>query len=310
VNNVAWQGRRVLVTGARGFIASRLCDRLIAGGAEVCGVSTKAITPRAGLSWRQIDLTDRAAVTALISDVRPEVLFHLAGHVTGSQSVEHVGPTVDQNLVSTINILTTAVETVRCRVVLAGSMQEPPADDPAGVLCSPYAASKWACTAYARMFHGLYQLPVSIARPFMVYGPGQWDSAKLLPYVVTSFLNGEAPRVSSGDRAMDWVYVDDVVEGFLAVALSEFDDARMIDLGTGALVSIREIVARVRRIVGSNIEASFGAIPDRPFERPHAARVAETTRLIGWSASTSLDDGLRAAVDWYREQHAGQGVTR
>jgi nucleoside-diphosphate-sugar epimerase len=300
----------VLVTGARGFIASRLCHRLIADGAVVCGLSTKAIAPRAGMSWRQADLTDRAAVNALIRDVRPEVVFHLAGHVTGSQDVEQVGPTVSQNLISTINILTTAVETVRCRVVLAGSMQEPSPDDPNGVLCSPYAASKWACNAYARMFHGLYQLPVSIARPFMVYGPGQWDSAKLLPYVVTSFLNGEAPRVSSGDRALDWVYVDDVVEGFLVVASSEFDDARTVDLGTGTFVSIREIIARVRHIIGSSIDAGFGAITDRPFERPHAARVEETRRLIGWSASTSLDDGLRATVAWHREQRAAQGVTR
>jgi nucleoside-diphosphate-sugar epimerase len=306
---VALQGRRVLVTGARGFIASRLCHRLIAEGADVCGLSTKPITPRAGMSWHQIDLTDRAAVTAVIRDVRPEVVFHLAGHVTGSQKVEHVGPTVDQNLISTINILTTAVETVRCRVVLAGSMHEPSPDDPDGVLCSPYAASKWACTAYARMFHGLYQLPVSIARPFMVYGPGQWDSAKLLPHVVTSFLNGVAPRVSSGERALDWVYVDDVVEGFLVVAMSEFADARTIDLGTGTLVSIREIVARVRRMIGSSCDAGFGAIQDRPFERPHAARVEETRRLIGWSAATSLDDGLRATVAWYRERLAAPGVT-
>jgi UDP-glucose 4-epimerase len=310
VSNPAWQGRRVLVTGARGFIASRLCQRLIADDAVVCGLSTKAITPRAGMSWRQIDLTDRAAVTALIRDVRPEVLFHLAGHVTGSQSVEHVLPTVDQNLISTINILTTAVETAGCRVVLAGSMQEPSPDDPNSVLCSPYAASKWACNAYARMFHGLYRLPVSIARPFMVYGPGQWDSAKLLPYVITSFLKGDAPRVSSGDRALDWVYVDDAVDGFLAVALSPFDDARTIDLGTGTLVSIRDVIGRVRRIIGSHVDAGFGAIPDRPFERPHAARVEETKQLIGWSASTSLDDGLKATVDWYREQLAAPGVTR
>jgi nucleoside-diphosphate-sugar epimerase len=300
----------VLVTGARGFIASRLCHRLIADGADVCGLSTKAIKPLAGMSWRQVDLTDRAAVTTLIRDLRPEVVFHLAGHVTGSQNVEQVGPTVDQNLISTINILTTAVETVRCRVVLAGSMQEPSPDDPNGVLCSPYAASKWACNAYARMFHGLYQLPVSIARPFMVYGPGQWDSAKLLPYVITSFLNGDAPRVSSGDRALDWVYVDDAVEGFLLVALSEFVDARTIDLGTGTLVSIREIIARVRHIIGSQVDAGFGAIPDRAFERPHAARVEDTKRLIGWSASTSLDDGLRATVAWHREHLAAQGVTR
>jgi UDP-glucose 4-epimerase len=304
--STAWKGRRVLVTGARGFIASRLCRRLISEGADVCGLSTKAIEPQAGMSWHQIDLTDGAAVTRLIGEVRPEVIFHLAGHVTGSQKVDQVGPTFDQNLASTINVLTAAVETSRCRVLLAGSMQEP---DHTGVLCSPYAASKWACSGYARMFHDLYQLPVSIARPFMVYGPGQWDPAKLLPYVITSFLNGAAPRVSSGDRAIDWVYVDDVVDGFLIVASSEFNDARAIDLGTGNLVSIREIIERVRRIIGSPVEASFGAVPDRPLERPHAARVEETRHLIGWSASTSLDDGLRASIDWYRERLSAERET-
>jgi nucleoside-diphosphate-sugar epimerase len=144
----------------------------------------------------------------------------------------------------------------------------------------------------------------------MVYGPGQWDPAKLLPYVITSFLKGEAPRVSSGDRALDWVYVDDVVDGFLEVALSEFADGRTIDLGTGSLVSIREIIARLRGIIGESVDASFGAIPDRPFERPHFARVEETRQLIGWSASTSLDDGLREAVEWYRDRLAAQGVAQ
>ncbi|HKE85996.1 MAG TPA: NAD(P)-dependent oxidoreductase [Vicinamibacterales bacterium] len=305
-----WAGRRVLVTGARGFIASHLCRRLIDDEAVVCGISTKAIKGREGMTWRQIDLTNRVAVRELIAEVRPEVIFHLAGHVTGSQSVEQVAPTLDQNLISTINILTASVETVRSPVLLAGSMQEPDPKDPAGVLPSPYAASKWACNAYARMFHGLYQLPVSIARPFMVYGPGQWDSVKLLPYVITSFLNGESPRVSSGDRVMDWVYVDDVVDGFLLVASSEYMDGRTIDLGTGDLVSIREIVDRVRRLLGTSVEATFGAVPDRPFERPHAARVDETKQLIGWTASTSLDDGLRHAIGWYRDQFVSGAVSR
>jgi nucleoside-diphosphate-sugar epimerase len=143
-----------------------------------------------------------------------------------------------------------------------------------------------------------------------VYGPGQWDTVKLLPYVITSFLNGESPRVSSGDRVMDWVYVDDVVDGFLLVAASEYVDGRTIDLGTGDLVSIREIVDRVRRLLGSSVDVSFGAVPDRPFERPHAARVDETQRLIGWTASTPLDDGLTQAIRWYRDQFVSGAVSR
>ena len=132
-------------------------------------------------------------------------MFHLAGHVTGSQQLEHVIPALELNLISTVQILTAAAETGTTRVVLAGSMQEPEPGDASTVLNSPYAASKWASTGYARMFHSLYHVPVTIARPFMVYGPGQWNLTKLLPYVIVSFLKGEAPQVSSGTRELDWV---------------------------------------------------------------------------------------------------------
>ena len=305
-----WRDRRVLVTGARGFIAAHLCRRLLGNGAQVHGVSrTESATSEPGLTWSQLDLTNRPAVRALMDDLRPDVVFHLAGHVAGSQEIEHVGPAFDLNLASTVQLLTAATEAGRCRVVLAGSMQEPDPGDPGAVPCSPYAASKWACTGYARMFHSLYQLPVVIARPFMVYGPGQWDLTKLLPYVIVSLLKSDSPRISSGAREMDWVYVDDVVDGLLRVASGSYVDARMIDLGTGSLVSIRHVVSQVRDILDSPIDAQFGAVPDRPFERPHAARVEETTRLTGWVPTTSLHDGLTETIAWYRSRVLG-GVAR
>jgi UDP-glucose 4-epimerase len=304
----SWQDRRVLVTGARGFIAGHLCRRLLREGALVHGISRVDVAAsHPSIRWSQTDLTDRSQVRRLVQNVRPDVVFHLAGHVTGSQQLEHVAPTLDFNLVSTVHLLTAASETGRCRVVLTGSMQEPEPGDAGAIPCSPYAASKWACTGYARMFQSLYQLPVIIARPFMVYGPGQWDLSKLLPYVVDSLLKGEAPRVSSGNRAMDWVYVDDVVEGLLLVADTDHPDARTIDLGTGELVSIRTIVEQVRSLIDARIEIQFGAIPDRLLERPHAARADETRRETGWTAATPLAEGLTATIDWFRSRLA-QGV--
>jgi nucleoside-diphosphate-sugar epimerase len=261
------------------------------------------------MTWSRTDLTDGSEVESLILNFRPEVVFHLAGHVTGSQQMENVVPTLDLNLVTTVHLLTAAAKASHCRIVLAGSMQEPDPRDPRAVPCSPYAASKWACTGYARMFHSLYQLPVIIARPFMVYGPGQWDLTKLLPYVVVSLLKGEAPRLSSGAREMDWVYVDDVVTGLLLVANGECADARTIDLGTGHLVSIRDIVKHVRQLTATSVDAQFGAIPDRPFEKTHAAQAEETKRITGWAPMTSLTDGLTATIDWFRF-HLAEGVSR
>jgi len=187
-----WQDVRVLITGARGFIGAHLCQRLVAAGAVVQGVSRHSNFAERppNMEWLTVDLTDLGAVRQMMRTSAPDVVFHLAGHVTGSQALTDVEPTFTQNLTSTVNLLISAAETDRSRVLVAGSMHEPDADDSEGIPSSPYAASKWACTAYARMFHRLYQFPVVIARPMMVYGPRQWDVTKLLPYVIKSLLNG------------------------------------------------------------------------------------------------------------------------
>jgi nucleoside-diphosphate-sugar epimerase len=292
----------VLVTGARGFIAAHLCERLMASGAIVYGVSSRSgLEHREGLTWLHGDLADRSVMTSVIQRSQPDVVFHLAGHVSGAQGAEQVEPTFAANLVSTVHLLNETASR-NCRVVLTGSMQEPdrPGDPP--IPCSPYAASKWAAGAYARMFHALYGLQVVIGRPMMVYGPGQWDRAKLLPYLATSLLTGESPAVSTGTRELDWVYVTDVVDGLMTLARASNVCGLTIDLGSGTLTSIRAIAEQVGAIVGSQTPIRFGAVPDRPLERPRAARAEETYALIGWRATTMLDEGLRQTVAWYRDQ--------
>jgi UDP-glucose 4-epimerase len=298
-----WRGARVLVTGARGFIAARLCRRLIESGAVLYGVTTRArLEAVPGLEWLQSDLTSHAKAHEILNRSRPDVIFHLAGHVTGSQDLANVEPTFAANLTTTVHLLTAASEMGHVRLVLAGSMQEPGADDPTGIPCSPYAASKWACNAYARMFHALYGLPVVIARPMMVYGPGQWDANKLLPYVTTSLLNGVSPAISSGTRVMDWIYVDDVVDGLLTVATATEVSGLTIDLGSGVLTSIRDIVERLGSLTDPGIPVRFGAVADRPLEQVRAANVEETRRLIGWMATTTLEEGLRRTVAWFKQE--------
>lgn len=297
-----WHDARVLVTGARGFIASHVCRRLSAERAHVFGVSRTPPAERGSVRWLRGNVANADDIRGMVERTRPDVVFHLAGHVVGSQRLEDVEPTFRLNLASTVHLLTAAVAAGRPRVVLAGSMQEPHAGDPEAVPCSPYAASKWACSAYSRLFHALYELPVVTARIFMVYGPGQWDSSKLLPYVILSLLRGESPRVASGLRELDWVYVDDVVDALMAIAASDYADARSIDVGTGQLTSVRQIIDRLVAILGSDVVPQYGAIPDRPLERTHAADPAEAMRLVGWKPAVALDDGLRRTVAWYHEQ--------
>jgi UDP-glucose 4-epimerase len=290
--------RRALVTGAAGFIGSALCKRLLAAGTEVHGVSRAPRPPVDGLRWWTADLSNDGAALGIVREVRPDVVFHLASHVSGDRRLGAVIPTMRDNLVTSVNLLTAAAESGGPRVVLAGSMEEPDRDDPAP--SSPYAASKTATSAYARLFDQLYGLPVVNLRVFMVYGPGQQDGTKLVPYVISSLLRGEAPKLSSGRREVDWVYVDDVVAAFVAAADAEKAPGSTLDVGSGELVSIRSLVEQIVPLVGCDARPVFGALPDRPGERPRLADVAPSREAIGWEPSTPLDVGLARTVDWFR----------
>jgi UDP-glucose 4-epimerase len=290
----------VLVTGASGFIGSHLVDRLTQAGLEVHGVSRRAI-PHAGgaVRWWQADLADAEAVREVVQGVAPAVIYHLASHVAGARDVGLVMPTFASNLQSTVNLLAAAVEAGGARVILTGSMEEPVPGGLDAVPCSPYAAAKYAATGYARMFHALYGLPVVTLRVFMVYGPGQQDVRKLVPYVVLSLLRGEAPRLMSGERQVDWVFVNDVVDALVAAGAPSEAAGRTLDVGSGQVARVREIVERLVELIDPKIVPQFGAVPDRALEQVRVADVGPTEAVLGWKPATALDEGLRRTIDWY-----------
>jgi UDP-glucose 4-epimerase len=300
------EGKRILVTGANGFIGSHLCHRLCRENAEVHGAyRAEYIQALDQVTWHRGDLADLTAVRTMIRQARPEIIFHLASHVKGAPDLEHVLPTFQSNLQSTVNLLLTAAESGGIRVVLTGSLAEPEVENGEAFPSAPYAAAKWAGTGYARMFHALYKLRVTIARVFMVYGPGQKDLTKLIPYVTLSLLEGKTPRITSGSRLVDWVYVDDVVEGFLALADTPGADGDTIDLGSGKLISIREIVQQLAALIDGQATLDLGALPTRPLEPIRLARTSETLAKIGWKPQMPLHEGLKRTVEWYRSQMTG-----
>ena len=255
-----------------------------------------------GIRWWAADLSTDGAALGIMREVRPDVVFHLASHVSGDRGLGAVISTLRDNLVTSVNLMTAAAESGGPRVILAGSMEEPDRDDPP---TSPYAAAKTAASAYARLFDQLFGLPVVNLRVFMVYGPGQRDGTKLVPYVINSLLRGEGPKLSSGRREVDWIYVDDVVAAFVAAADAEKAPGSTLDIGSGDLVSIRSLVEQIVPLVSSAARPVFGALPDRPGERPRLANVAPSRETIGWEPSTPLDVGLVRTVEWFRT-HGGR----
>ncbi|KAB8335198.1 NAD(P)-dependent oxidoreductase [Scytonema tolypothrichoides VB-61278] len=295
-------GQKVLVTGGSGFLGSHLCNRLCQRGAEVHAVSrTCRSTNTNSLHWWQSNLESIDEIRTLFRTIRPKIVFHLSGYTTGAANLDLVLPTFDSLLVSTINLLTVVAEVGCDRIVLIASLEEPQPSHIEVTPASPYAAAKWASSAYGRMFHKLYQVPVVLARPFMTYGPGQ-NIHKVIPSVTLSLLQKQAPKLASGQRKVDWIYVDDVIEGFLLMATISGLEGYTIDLGSGTLVTIREAVEQLVSLLNSDIEPLFGALPDRPVEQERIADIAFAYNKIGWKPVTPLRKGLEQTVDWYRDQ--------
>ena len=295
MHKAAWAkslaGRRVLVTGAAGFIGTHLCECLEKLGAVVLRTSRST----------GVDASDSELVDRTFREFKPESVFHLASSVTGSRDAAEVLPMVRDNLLTTINVLLAAHKHGVRRVVCMGSLQEP-RQNHVEFANSPYAAAKSAATTYARMFASLYGLSVTIARTFVVYGPGQRDTSKVLPYVITHLLNRRSPRLSSCQHRYDWIHVRDVVEGLIAIHESRDLDGKIVDVGSGRLTSVAEVVSSAASILQSQPLLKFGALEDRTGEPIHVANTNATLQTTGWHPRIDLLTGLMDTVKWYKKR--------
>jgi len=297
------RGDRVLVTGASGFLGSHLCQRLIQCGVEVHAVSrTFEGTPSENPRWWRVDLEDYAATKNLFESVEPHVVFHLSGHATGDTDIRHVLPIFHSQLLTTIHLLTIFSEIGCRRIILTGSLTEPQAGQVDSPPSSPYAASKWASNAFGRMFQRLYQTPVVIVRPFMVYGPNQ-NQKKVIPYSIQSLMRGDQPKLTSGKWRADWIYVDDVIDGFIAAMLVPEIEGLTIDLGTGQLVSVEAMIRQIVEIMGVPIKPQFGVLSSRLREEVRVADVEHAHRVLGWQPKISVYEGLKRTIEWHRSSN-------
>jgi UDP-glucose 4-epimerase len=292
-------GRTILITGANGFLGRHLLGRLSQEPVRVHAISRSQPSSPGTAQWAVGDITDVDWFGELVVRIRPDVIYQLASASIGAQDAKYVLPTFENDLRTTVNTLTVARET-GCRVIITRSLDEPEAGTASGPP-SPYAAAKAASGLYGRMFHQLYSLPVVMLRPFMTYGPWQ-KNHKIVPYTIQSMLSGKPPELASGTRRLDWIYVSDVITAFLAAATRVEAVGKEIDLGTGSLVSIREVVEEIQRLIPGAPAANFGSLPDRANERIRIADMATAEETLGWRPVTSLTRGLSETIACHRQR--------
>jgi UDP-glucose 4-epimerase len=287
----------ILVTGASGFIGSFLCRVLIELGAQVHALSrsqTLDAVPRDRV-W-QVDLTDLNSTQSAVSAIKPQLVYHLAGDVEGTQSVSRVLPTVQNNLLGTIHLLLATTPTLCECFISAGSSDEFFGDAPV----SPYAVSKAAAAMYIHLFHKLVSLPVTVVRSYMGYGPYQ-ARTKLIPSIILSLLNDTAPVLASPMRVCDLIYVADIVRGYLTVALQPNLQGKSVELGTGTGTTVVSLANLLAELTGKNLAPVFKT-PDRVEEISRVASHEQIKQMLNWEPRWSLREGLIETVAWYQER--------
>jgi len=296
-------GAVALVTGGAGFLGRHLCEHLAGLGVAVHATSReeRARDPRLGYAtWHCQTLSDVDGVSRLVWALKPDLIVHLSSLVTGRRERSLVIPAFEANLRSTVNLIEAAATVGVSRFVQLGSMEEPSLDSPPAPPVSPYQAAKLAATSYCRMYADLYHLDAVIARPFMIYGPGHQDEQKLIPYVIRSLLTGTSVQLSSGTRGVDWIFVDDVVGGLVRLLTADGVAGRVVDLGSGHLVTVRYVVEQIYQTLGCQDAPPFGTLPDRFGERESKADLVTTEALLGWRPEVPLAEGLARTIEWFR----------
>ena len=314
-----WDGRRVLVTGAAGFIGSHLVEELVRAGANVRAFVR--YNSRNDYGWLedadpelvgQVEIYrgDLANPEAVLGGVEGcDTILHVGALIPIPYSYQHPREYVETNVVGALNVLEAARRKDVGKVVHTSSSEVygtaqtvPISEDHPLNAQSPYAATKVGADQLALSYRGAFSTPVVIVRPFNTFGPRQTARA-VIPTIATQALSGGTVQLGSTTPTRDFVYVLDTVRGLMLAAEAEGVEGEVINLGSGKEISVGALAERIFRLAGVEATLELGSDrlrpPDSEVERL-VADASKAERLLGWRPQVGLDEGLEAVLQWLR----------
>lgn len=311
------KGKKVLITGADGFIGSHLTERLAKEGAIVKALSQYNSFNNWG--WLE-DVDCKNDIEVLSGDVRDpnyireitkgvDVIFHLAALIAIPYSYVAPDSYIDTNIKGTLNICQAAKDNNVSKTIITstsevyGTAKYVPIDEnhPKQPQ-SPYSATKIGADAIAKSFYNAFELPVVIARPFNTYGPRQ-SARAIIPTIITQIASGKK-EIKLGDLTptRDFNYVKDTCEGFVKIANCENVNGEEINIGSNYEISMKDTLELIKKIMNSDVEFVVDSQRIRPKNSEVNRLWCDNTKIkkiTGFEPKYTIEDGLKETIEWF-----------
>jgi NAD dependent epimerase/dehydratase len=312
-----WKNKHILITGAGGFIGSHLVEKLIAQGCSVRAFVRYNSRGEPGL-LRQLPAEKLVQIEIVAGDLRDEsavrmavegcqIVFHLGALISIPYSYMHPGEVAETNLIGTLNILMACRDLKVEKLVhtssseVYGSAIKVPMDEFHPLQGqSPYSASKIGADKLVESFYCSYGLPVVTIRPFNTYGPRQ-SARAVIPSIVTQALTQETIRLGNQNTSRDFTFVADTVTGLLKAAEAKGITGKVINLGTGQAIKIKDLARRIIQKVNRPLKIVVDPVRLRPAQSEVLRLVSDNglaRKSLGWQPQVSLDEGLDLTIGW------------
>ncbi len=311
--------KRILVTGAGGFIGSHLTEALLELSAEVRAFVhynsrndwgfLEELSQEAKYSIDVIsaDLRDYHAVKQATKQI--DIVFHLGASIGIPYSLAYPNDVIETNVIGTLNILKASLENKVSKIIhtstseVYGTAQYVPIDERHPLSPqSPYAASKIAADKLAESFFRSYGLPVSILRPFNTFGPRQSLRA-IIPTIITQLLESKKVVVGNPKPSRDFTFIADTVRGFILLARKNGVEGETFNLGTKKDITIRELILLISKLIGvkPKIEVNDRRIRGNQSEvMKLISDNSKAVKILEWQPAYTIEEGLNLTIEWLK----------
>jgi len=322
LNKHFWQDRPVAITGATGLVGGWLVRRLLEAGADVVCLVRDWVPQselfRGGLSHRvktlRGDIRDQSAMERLLGEYEIETLFHLAAQTTVSVANRNPTSTFESNIAGTWTVLEACRRSPKIRQIVVassdkayGDQEKLPYDEQTPLQGQhPYDVSKSCADLISHTYAKTYSLPVAITRCGNFYGGGDLNWSRIVPGTIRSVLRGQRPIIrSDGKFVRDYFYVEDGAVAYMQLAEQlavRPDELRgeAFNFSNELKIDVLDLVGRVLRVMGSSLEPLIQNEASHEI-RDQCLSAAKARRMLDWSPSFTLEEGLERTVAWYRE---------